>query len=124
MAAPLTVAGPLWTGPLHDSTWLRDMSAAAAARNWTGHCFSDDAQVKRKGHNPPQRLEVFLTKLVAESDQTLPPWYVPLRDVVKFGSLSNEPGRLKLMQALCSAGYIACESHVEVCVLSAALVYC
>lgn len=111
---PLTLAGPLWTGPLHDADWLRDMAAAAAARHWTGHCFSDAADVKRNGHNPPQHLEAFLSKLIAESDDALPPWFVPLHDIQHSGGLTNEPSRDKLVQALKEAGYVACDPHVEV----------
>jgi tRNA G26 N,N-dimethylase Trm1 len=111
---PLTIAGPLWTGPLHSAEWLASMSAVAAARGWTGQAYPPDADVKSAGHNPPRALEKLLRVLQEEADPALPPWFVPLSDVLKFGRLANIPPRDDLIAALRAKGYAACASHVEV----------
>lgn len=110
----LSVAGPLWTGALHNQQWVRDMAAVANAQQWTGHSFSSDSVVKTTGHNPPQPLQELLQRLLLESDTRLPPWYVQLRDIAQFCGSSDMPRRDILIEALREKGHAACVTHVEV----------
>lgn len=113
LARPLTVAGPMWTGPLHSTKWLSDMFEIAERKGWAGHAFSSSDAVKTTGHNPPQMLEQLLSKLLQESDTRLPPWFVTLRDVARVTG-QKLVSRNNLVCMLRDHGFAACSSHVEV----------
>lgn len=121
---PLTIAGPLYTGPLHDGAWLEKAAEEAHARGWVGHSYGADAAVKLTGPNPQRPLEELLDTLIEESDPRLPPWLVTLRSIAEFGTLENAPGRDALIERLRVRGFAACRSHVEVRLLWRPLSMC
>jgi tRNA (guanine26-N2/guanine27-N2)-dimethyltransferase len=103
----------MWTGPLHERSWLVEMAREAESRSWTGHSFEAGSGVKLTGCNPPQPLETLLQELIDESDPRLPPWIFHLREVAKVCE-RDIPARDKLVELLQERGYAACRSHVEV----------
>lgn len=125
LPAELSIAGPLWTGPLHKHEFLEAMQALAVEWQWTGHAFEVATHsVKMAGHNGPQPLERLLQTLLEESDPRLPAWFVLLRDIHKHACLLSTPPRDALVAALREAGHAASRSHVEVRGCGAAFVLC
>ncbi len=88
---PMALVGPLWTGSLHDRAFLSQMMTIAP-----------DLDL---GDQIP-----FLTLLRDESD--LPPYYFPLGEIGRRGKL-DIPKRDRLLEALRSQGFTACETHLS-----------
>ncbi len=88
---PMALVGPLWTGPLHDRPFLSQMIGIAPELDL--------------GDQIP-----FLTLLHCESD--LPPYYFPLGEIGRRGKL-DIPKRDRLIEALQTAGFVACETHLS-----------
>lgn len=65
----ITVVGPLWTGPLHDTTFLTEMLSLATEWGW--------ANTIENGVS----LEKLLDTMIEESDSRLPPGYIRLDEV-------------------------------------------
>jgi tRNA G26 N,N-dimethylase Trm1 len=112
--ADISIAGPMWLGPLHNEIFLRTMAHVAEMKGWTGHAFQSGANVKLTGHNPARPLDELLQVLVAESYDILPPGYTLLQDVKKICGLSRLPRRDVLVEALRAKGHAACATHMEV----------
>lgn len=108
----LSVAGPMWTGPLHSREDVAAMQALACERQWGGSGLGAGAP---PGARKQQlSLEKLLAALICESDPALPPYFMPLRDVAVHGRLAGPPPVAPLVAALQSEGFAACRSHVEV----------
>jgi tRNA G26 N,N-dimethylase Trm1 len=63
------VVGPLWTGPLHDASFLTEMRSLADEWGW--------AYTSENGVT----LEKLLSMMIEESDPRLPPGYIRLDEV-------------------------------------------
>jgi len=58
---PLTISGPMWTGPLHDAAAIDAMAAEAAALGWTGRgAGAGGAELRRTKKNGQLPLETLL----------------------------------------------------------------
>jgi tRNA (guanine26-N2/guanine27-N2)-dimethyltransferase len=88
---PMALVGPLWTGTLHDRPFLSQMIAIAPDLDLTDQI-------------------PFLSLLHGESD--LPPYHFPLGEIGRRGKL-DIPKRDRLIDALQTAGFIACETHLS-----------
>ncbi|MBD2101311.1 tRNA (guanine-N1)-methyltransferase [Leptolyngbya sp. FACHB-261] len=88
---PLTLSGPLWLGPLHDSVLVQRMAELARLWRW------------------PQRVQLLETM---QAEATLPPYYYTLREL-GHRSKRDVPPRTALIAALQQAGYAACATHLE-----------
>jgi tRNA (guanine26-N2/guanine27-N2)-dimethyltransferase len=88
---PMALVGPLWTGPLHDRSFLCAMMAIAPDLDLESQC-------------------PFLQLLHDESD--LPPYYFPLGEIGRRGKL-DLPKRDRLLESLQNQGFTACETHLS-----------
>lgn len=68
-ADSITVVGPLWTGPLHDASFLTEM--LGLANEWGWACTIENGV----------SLEKLLGMMIEESDPRLPPGYIRLDEV-------------------------------------------
>lgn len=64
----LVVSGPLWTGPLHSESYLKEMLNLAEEWGWIGNNAGAD-------------LEKLLKYMIDESDPQLPFGYIKLDEV-------------------------------------------
>ncbi|KAA8533981.1 hypothetical protein F0562_031498 [Nyssa sinensis] len=69
VSGSLIVSGPLWTGPLHNATYVTEMLNLAEQRGWTGNGIGMD-------------LEKLLKLMIDESDPELPFGYIKLDEVL------------------------------------------
>ncbi|KAJ1384719.1 tRNA methyltransferase, Trm1 [Sesbania bispinosa] len=94
----LVVSGPLWTGPLHDATYLMDMLDLAKQWGWIG-CDGKDS------------LEKLIKLMVDESDPKLPFGYIKLDEMASRAKM-NSPPLKTLMSALHQKGYAVSRSQI------------
>ena len=87
---PLVISGPMWLGPLHQTTFLNDMLSLIQELNWEHH---------RK----------LLTRMQTETH--LPPYYFLLSEIGKRGQM-DIPARDHLIQNLIEQGYQASQSSI------------
>lgn len=87
----MTLAGPLWTGHLHDRSFVQAMIDRATDLNLA--------------HQIP------LLRLFQEEAE-LPPYHFPLGEIGRWGKMDIPP-RDRLIQALIAAGYRATPTHVN-----------
>uniref|UniRef100_A0A0E0DPY3 tRNA (guanine(26)-N(2))-dimethyltransferase n=1 Tax=Oryza meridionalis TaxID=40149 RepID=A0A0E0DPY3_9ORYZ len=95
----ITVVGPLWTGPLHDTTFLTEMLSLATEWGW--------ANTIENGVS----LEKLLDTMIEESDSRLPPGYIRLDEIASRAKV-NSPPLGTLINSLRKEGYAACRSHI------------
>ena len=88
---PMAIVGPLWTGDLHDRTWLVEMMAIAP--------------IQGLGDQIP-----FLKLLHAEA--TLPPYHFPMGEIGRRGKL-DVPRRDRLIESLQEQGFTASATHLS-----------
>ncbi|XP_059666831.1 tRNA (guanine(26)-N(2))-dimethyltransferase [Cornus florida] len=98
VSGSLIVSGPLWTGPLHDATYLTEMLNLAEAWGWTGNGTGMD-------------LEKLLKQMINESDPRLPFGYIKLDEVASRAKINSPPLRT-MMSTMHEEGYAACRSHI------------
>ena len=65
------VSGPLWTGPLHDASYLTEMLNMAKEWGWAGA-------------DTETALEKLLKQMLDESDPRLPFGFIKLDEVLKY----------------------------------------
>ncbi|KAK6929560.1 tRNA methyltransferase, Trm1, partial [Dillenia turbinata] len=82
----LVVSGPLWTGPLHDAKYLKEMLLFAEKLGWAGGGMRTD-------------LEKLLNQLIDEADPSLPFGYIKL-DEVASRSKVNSPTLRAMMDSI------------------------
>lgn len=85
----LTLSGPLWLGPLHDSETLEAMKTLAEERSWLS-------------------LIPLLERMITEAD--FPPYAYGLGELAKWNR-SDPPNRDRFFQTLQDQGYRACVTH-------------
>lgn len=94
----LVVSGPLWTGPLHQASYLTDMLNLAEEWGWIGEGAGLD-------------LEKLLKQMIEESNPDLSFGYTKLDEVASRAKVNSPPLRT-IMSALQKEGYAACRSHI------------
>ncbi|KAK1361084.1 tRNA (guanine(26)-N(2))-dimethyltransferase [Heracleum sosnowskyi] len=95
----LVVSGPLWTGPLHSESYLKEMLNLAEEWGWIGN-------------NTGKDLEKLLKYMIDESDPQLPFGYIKLDEVSSRGKI-NSPSLRSMLSSLQKNGYSASRSHIE-----------
>ncbi|GAB4832048.1 hypothetical protein Ancab_006066 [Ancistrocladus abbreviatus] len=94
----VVVSGPLWTGPLHDPTYLTDMLNLSKEWGWIGNGAGLD-------------LEKLLKQMIDESDPKLPFGYIKVDEVASRAKI-NSPPLGTMISALHKEGYAASRSHI------------
>ncbi|KAH6762867.1 N2 [Perilla frutescens var. hirtella] len=94
----LVVSGPLWTGPLHNTSFLTEMLNLAEDWGWLGN-------------ETGKRMENLLNIMIGESDPKLPFGYIKVDEVSSRGKI-NSPRLNSLLHALHKEGYAASRSHI------------
>lgn len=94
----LVVSGPLWTGPLHSTSYLTEMLNMAEQLGWMGNGSGAD-------------LQKLLQLMVDESDPKLPFGYIKLDEVASRAKINSPPLRT-MMSALHKEGYAVSRSHI------------
>ncbi|KAI8564361.1 hypothetical protein RHMOL_Rhmol03G0175000 [Rhododendron molle] len=92
------VLGPLWTGPLHTTTYITEMLNLAEQWGWTNSGMGLD-------------LEKLLRQMIDESHPGLPPGYIIMDEVAKRAKV-NSPRIKTMMSSIHQEGYVACRSHI------------
>eukprot|EP00898_Chlorokybus_atmophyticus_P003948 jgi/Chlat1/4554/Chrsp29S04458 len=105
----MIVTGPLWTGPLHDSTAIDEMSALACRLGWA----SQDNGSGERVSGMKDDLRPLLQILRDEAQPQLPPYYYPTSEIARYGKLAGVPRRDNLLKELAKAGYAVSRSHVD-----------
>ncbi|CAN6338011.1 unnamed protein product [Urochloa humidicola] len=98
-ADSIAVVGPLWTGPLHDASFLNEMLSLANEWGW--------AYTTENGAT----LEKLLSAMIEESDPLLPPGYIRLDEISRRAKV-NSPPLSTLINSLRKEGFSACRSHI------------
>ncbi|KAG2499128.1 hypothetical protein HYH03_002711 [Edaphochlamys debaryana] len=112
---PLVVAGPMWTGPLHDAAELRAMAAEAERRGWTGTGLPKSAEPggnRAKSSRNSRPLQELLQLLIEEADPRLAPGFISVDDSLSR-RLARPPPRDALIEALREEGFAAARCHLE-----------
>ncbi|KAF4352772.1 hypothetical protein G4B88_010172 [Cannabis sativa] len=94
----IVISGPLWTGPLHDASYLTEMLNLAKEWGWA----SGDTETA---------LEKLLKQMVDESDPRLPFGYIKLDEVASRAKVNSPPLRT-MMDAIQKEGYAVSRSHI------------
>ncbi|WCJ20057.1 N2 N2-dimethylguanosine tRNA methyltransferase [Euphorbia peplus] len=94
----LVVSGPLWTGPLHEATFITDMLSLAEQWGWIGDGVGAD-------------LDRLLRRMVDESDPRLPFGYIKMDEMASRAKI-NSPSLKNMMGALSKEGYVSARSHI------------
>ncbi|KAL6530403.1 hypothetical protein OROHE_014756 [Orobanche hederae] len=94
----LVVSGPLWTGPLHSSSFLSEMLDLAEQWGWAGN-------------GGGEHIEKLLKTTIGESDPVLPSGYIKVDEIASRAKV-NPPPINTLMCALDKEGYVASRSHI------------
>lgn len=110
----LTVNGPLWTGPLHNTDDVEKMIEMAQSWGWIE---GDRGSGDDRRRNPPvstkdRNLKKLLDIMLEESNPDLQVGYIEL-DEISARSKASTPRRDHLIAALHQEGYAASRSHVE-----------
>ncbi|KAJ8771129.1 hypothetical protein K2173_023454 [Erythroxylum novogranatense] len=98
-SSPLSISGPLWTGPLHSTNCIKQMWSLAEQWGWIGNGAGLD-------------LEKLLGRMLEESDPRLPPGYIKM-DEMSSRAKMNSPSIGAMMSALHKEGYAATRSHIS-----------
>lgn len=99
VSSSLVVSGPLWTGPLHDTAYVKEMLNLAQEWEWAG-----------SGSKGPD-IEKLLTQMVDESDPKLPFGYIKLDEVASRAKVNSPPLR-SMMSSILEEGYAVSRSHI------------
>lgn len=96
--SPVVLGGPMWTGPMHDADFVKDMRVLADERGWTDvttllATFEAEAQADAKGALLFYHLGEVQTALAHHGMQ--------------------QPPLEELLPVIRRAGFSACRSHVE-----------
>ncbi|KAF8394827.1 hypothetical protein HHK36_018763 [Tetracentron sinense] len=94
----LIVTGPLWTGPLHNASYVTEMLNVAEQCRWAGNDTYMD-------------LEKLLKQMIDESDIELPSGYIKMDEVASRAKVNSPPLRT-MMSMLHKEGYAASRSHI------------
>ncbi|KAL6533015.1 hypothetical protein OROMI_027127 [Orobanche minor] len=94
----LVVSGPLWTGPLHSSSFLSEMLDLAEQWGWAGN-------------GGGEHVEKLLKTMIGESDPVLPSGYIKVDEIASRAKV-NPPPINTLLCALDKEGYVASRSHI------------
>ncbi|KAL3622048.1 hypothetical protein CASFOL_034244 [Castilleja foliolosa] len=94
----LVVSGPLWTGPLHTTSFLSEMLILAEQWGWTGN-------------GTGKHIETLLKTMIDESDPVLPFGYIKVDEIASRAKV-NSPPIISLMCALEKEGYAVSRSHI------------
>lgn len=94
----IAVVGPLWTGPLHDASFLTEMLSLADEWGWA---YTSENVT----------LEKLLSTMIEESDPRLPPGYIRLDEISRRAKI-NSPPLGTLINSLRKEGFSACRSHI------------
>ncbi|KDP21663.1 hypothetical protein JCGZ_03334 [Jatropha curcas] len=97
-SSPVTVSGPLWTGPLHNATFITEMLNLAEQWGWIGNDVGAD-------------LDKLLKRMLDESDPRLPFGYIKMDEMASRGKI-NSPSLKTMMSTLVKKGYAATRSHI------------
>ncbi|PON86549.1 tRNA methyltransferase, Trm [Trema orientale] len=95
----IIVSGPLWTGLLHDASYLTDMLNLAKEWGWAGG-------------GTETALEKLLKQMVDESDPRLPFGFIKLDEVASRAKVNSPPLRI-MMNAIQKEGYAVSRSHIS-----------
>ncbi|KAF6143074.1 hypothetical protein GIB67_041142 [Kingdonia uniflora] len=98
----LVVSGPMWTGPLHNTTYVTEMLSLAEQWGWAG-------QGKSPGTDTD--LKKLLELMIDESDPHLQFGYIKLDEVASRAKI-NSPPLKDMMSILHKEGYAASRSHI------------
>lgn len=98
VSGSLIVSGPLWTGPLHNAAYIKEMLNLAEQWGWAGNGRGTD-------------LEKLLEQMVDESDPQLPFGYIKLDEVAHRAKVNSPPLRT-MMGTFHKEGYVASRSHI------------
>ncbi|KAI3987165.1 hypothetical protein MKX01_031649 [Papaver californicum] len=99
VSSSLVVSGPLWTGRLHDTAYVKEMLNLAQEWGWAG---SDSMGTD---------IEKLLTQMVDESDPKLPFGYIKLDEVASRAKVNSPPLR-SMMSTILKEGYAVSRSHI------------
>ncbi|CAI9091859.1 OLC1v1026961C1 [Oldenlandia corymbosa var. corymbosa] len=94
----LIVSGPLWTGPLHQTSHLKKMLNLAERWGWISNSSG-------------KSLKKLLELMIDESDPNLPFGYLKMDEVSRRVKL-NSPSIEAVMNTLHKVGYAASRSHI------------
>ncbi|XP_071709600.1 tRNA (guanine(26)-N(2))-dimethyltransferase-like [Rutidosis leptorrhynchoides] len=95
----LVVSGPMWTGPLHCTAYLKEMLTLAGEWGWLGDGSKND-------------FDKLLRRMIDESDPKLSLGYIQ-HDELASRAKVNSPPVLTLMSAIRKEGYVVCRSHIS-----------
>ncbi|GFR41355.1 hypothetical protein Agub_g2038, partial [Astrephomene gubernaculifera] len=113
---PLTLSGPMWTGPLHDAAELKAIAGEATARGWAGFGLDEHGtphlRNRVKSSRTTRPLEQLLEVLLEEADPRLPPGFFSI-DLSVSRRLQRPPPRDPLIAALRAEGFAAARCHLE-----------
>ncbi|XP_028053556.1 uncharacterized protein LOC114257935 isoform X2 [Camellia sinensis] len=98
VSGSLRVIGPLWTGPLHNATYMTEMLNLAEEWGWTSNGMGLD-------------LEKLLIRMIDESDPELPAGYIKLDEVSRRAKV-NSPPLKTMMSIMQKEGYAVSRSHI------------
>ncbi|CAH9121519.1 unnamed protein product [Cuscuta epithymum] len=94
----LAVSGPVWTGPLHKESHLREMLNLANEWGWIGNDTGRD-------------LEKLLNVMIDECDPNLPVGYTKVDEIASRAKV-NSPPLNSILTSLQKRGYTASRSHI------------
>ncbi|KAJ9175997.1 hypothetical protein P3X46_014491 [Hevea brasiliensis] len=98
VCSPVTVSGPLWTGPLHSATFITEMLNLAEQWGWMGNSAGAD-------------LDKLLRRMLDESDPSLPFGYIKMDEMASRAKI-NSPPLKTMMTTLLEEGYAVSRSHI------------
>ncbi|XP_024360106.1 tRNA (guanine(26)-N(2))-dimethyltransferase [Physcomitrium patens] len=109
-----TLNGPLWTGPLHSTDDVKNMTEMAKSWGWIE---GDLEPAYERRRSPPvstkdRNLKKLLSIMLEESNPDLQVGYIEL-DQISMRSKGSTPKRDDLIVALHQEGYAASRSHVQ-----------
>ncbi|XP_024032375.1 tRNA (guanine(26)-N(2))-dimethyltransferase-like, partial [Morus notabilis] len=77
------VSGPLWTGPLHEASYLTEMLNLAGAWGWAGKDTGTETDTGK-----------LLKQMLDESDPRLPFGFIKLDEVASRAKINSPPLRI------------------------------
>ncbi|EXB96517.1 tRNA (guanine(26)-N(2))-dimethyltransferase [Morus notabilis] len=94
------VSGPLWTGPLHEASYLTEMLNLAGAWGWAGKDTGTETDTGK-----------LLKQMLDESDPRLPFGFIKLDEVASRAKINSPPLRI-VMETIQKEGYAVSRSHI------------
>ncbi|XP_057979388.1 uncharacterized protein LOC131165516 isoform X4 [Malania oleifera] len=99
VSSSLVLSGPLWTGPLHDATYVAEMLDLAEQWGWAGN------------GSTTMNLEKLLKLMIDESDPKLPFGYIKMDEVASRAKVNSPPLRT-MLDVIHKEGYAVSRSHI------------